>query len=56
MQKLVLTSLLIATFAIPAALRRTQRAADGFRALVPPVTAFVALYVFLLLYVYPRFS
>lgn len=56
MQKLVLTSLLIATFAIPAALRTNRRANDGFKAIVPPVTGFVALYVFLLLYVYPRLS
>lgn len=54
MQKLILTSLLIATFAIPAALRGNQRATDGFRAIVPPITGFVAIYVILLLYVYPR--
>ncbi len=49
-------SVLIATFAVPALLQRDRRAANGFRAMVPPFTAFVALYVFLLLYVYPRLS
>ncbi|MCX5762514.1 MAG: hypothetical protein NTW72_13610 [Gemmatimonadetes bacterium] len=54
MQKLVLTSLIIATFVIPARLRDRQNANDGFRAVVPPITGFVAVYVLLLLYVYPR--
>lgn len=54
MQKLVLMSVLIATFALPALLHRRQGQGDGFRAMVPPFTAFAAFYVFLLLYVYPR--
>lgn len=54
MQKLILTSLIIATFAIPARLRDNRKASDGFHAIVPPFTGFVAVYVFLLLYVYPR--
>jgi hypothetical protein len=53
-QKLVLMSVLIATFALPSVLHQRKRTVDGFRAMVPPFTAFVALYVFLLLYVYPR--
>ncbi len=56
MQKLILTSLLIATFAIPTVLHRKSRASDGYRSMVPPFAAFVAVYVLLLLYVYPRFS
>jgi hypothetical protein len=49
-------SVLIATFGIPALLHSQRRVTDGFRAMVPPFTSFVALYVFLLLYVYPRLS
>ena len=56
MQKFVLMSVLIATFGIPAVVHRQRRTTDGFRAMVPPFTGFVALYVFLLLYVYPRLS
>ena len=54
MQKLVLMSVLLATFALPSLLHRSRHSTDGFRAMVPPFTGFVAVYVFLLLYVYPR--
>ena len=54
MQKLILMSLIVATFAIPTLLRRAESAKDGFRVIVKPFGGFVAIYVFLLLYVDPR--
>lgn len=55
MQQLILNSILIATFAIPAIARRRARSGDeGFLPVLRPVAVFVAVYVVLLLYVYPR--
>jgi hypothetical protein len=54
MQKLVLMSVLLATFAIPVWIRRSGDAGDPFRAVFRRTLAFVATYVILLIYVYPR--
>lgn len=56
MQKLLLMSVLIATFAIPGWVRRTADGAEAFRRTTRCFLGFVGLYVFLLLYVYPRLS
>ncbi len=56
MQKLVLMSVLLATFFIPAFARRRGHARDAFPRVVRAFFAFVGVYVFLLLYVYPRLS
>jgi hypothetical protein len=56
MQKLVLTSVLLATFAIPVWIQRRGEAGDPFRAVLRRMLAFAATYVFLLLYVYPRLA
>jgi len=56
MQKLVLMSVLLATFAIPVWVHKRAAAADSFRAVVRRTFAFIAIYVVLLLYVYPRLS
>jgi hypothetical protein len=55
-QKLLLTSVLLATFAIPAWIRRRGDAGDAFGAVLQRLIAFVAVYVLLLLYVYPRLA
>jgi len=55
-QKLVLMSVLLATFAIPLWVQRRGVAGDPFRAVLRRIVAFVATYVFLLLYVYPRLA
>lgn len=53
MQKLILISVLLATFALPARLAR--RAPGGeYSAVLRPFAIFTAIYVFLLLFVYPR--
>jgi hypothetical protein len=55
MEKLVLNSVLIATFAIPALLlRRTDNGDRDYALVLKPVAWFVAFYVVLLLFVYPR--
>lgn len=53
MQKLLLLSVILATFIIPA---RLARQADGreYGAVLVRFAPFVALYVFLLLVIYPR--
>jgi hypothetical protein len=56
MQKFVLMSILLATFAIPIGVQRRGPAADPFRAVLRGAFAFVAVYVLLLIYVYPRLS
>lgn len=53
MQKLILISVLLATFVLPAMLVR--RAPGGeYVAMLRPFSMFAAIYVFLLLFVYPR--
>jgi hypothetical protein len=55
MAKLVLTSVLVATFVIPAMLaRRTEPGDRDYVLVLKPVAWFVAVYVVLLLFVYPR--
>ncbi len=54
MQKLLLMSVLLATFVIPAVARRRGPARDAFPRVVRAFFAFVGAYVLLLLYVYPR--
>jgi hypothetical protein len=55
MEKLVLNSVLIATFAIPALLQhRTEDGDRDYTLVLKPVAWFVAVYVVLLLFVYPR--
>lgn len=57
MEKLILTSILISTFVIPAVLHR-QHDDEGdqdYVLVLKPLAGFVAVYVLLLLYVYPRF-
>jgi hypothetical protein len=49
-------SVLLATFAIPIRVQRQATAGDPFRAVLRHTLAFVAVYVFLLLYVYPRLA
>ncbi len=49
-------SVLIATFAIPAAVRRRDHGTDSFARVARAFLAFVGLYVLLLLYVYPRLN
>lgn len=53
MQKTILLSVILATFGIPALLSR--RASSGeYRLVLAPFAVFVAVYVVLLLFVYPR--
>jgi len=53
MQKLILVSVLLATFVLPAAL--TRRSPGGeYGAVLRPFSVFAAIYVLLLLFVYPR--
>ena len=55
MAKLVLTSVLVATFVIPAVLaRRTEPRDRDYALVLKSVAWFVAVYVVLLLFVYPR--
>ena len=54
MQKLVLMSVLLATFAIPIRARRMPCVTAQFISVTRAFLGFVGLYVFLLLYVYPR--
>ena len=56
MQKLLLMSVLIATFAVPVAVRRRGTTTDAFASIARPFLLFVAFYVFGLLYIYPRLS
>jgi hypothetical protein len=53
MQKLILISVLLATFMLPAALVRRTKGA-GYRDMLVPFSVFTAVYVVLLLFVYPR--
>ena len=53
MQQLILTSVLIATFVIPAVLLRRSDRGD-YRLVLGPFSLFVVVYVVLLLFVYPR--
>jgi len=53
MQKLILLSVMVTTFAIPALLLRRENA-NEYRLVLAPVSLFVAVYVVLLLFVYPR--
>jgi hypothetical protein len=55
-QKLVLMSVLLATFIIPAVARATGPAQDAFPRVLRGFLAFVGVYVLLLIYVYPRLS
>jgi hypothetical protein len=55
-QKLVLMSVLLATFVVPAVARRNGPARDAFPRLLRGFLAFVGVYVLLLLYVYPRLA
>jgi hypothetical protein len=52
-QKLLLMSVILATFAIPAMLARRPGNRD-YRNVLARFAPFVAVYVFLLLFVYPR--
>jgi hypothetical protein len=54
LQKLVLMSVLIATFAVPAAVRRESE--HLYRRALGPFAVFTAVYVLLLLFVYPRLA
>jgi hypothetical protein len=56
MQKLLLLSVVIATFAIPAWLERRTGGNTPFGTLLKAFLAFVAAYTIGLLYVYPRLS
>jgi hypothetical protein len=56
MQKLVLLSVIIATFAVPYALERRTDGRAGFGTLLKAFLAVIAIYVFALLYIYPRVS
>lgn len=53
MQKLILLSVILTTFVIPAALARRSHGGD-YRAVITRFSAFVAVYIVLLLFVYPR--
>ncbi len=55
-QKLLLLSVIIATFAIPAALERRTGGRTAFGQLLRGFLVFAALYTAALLYVYPRLS
>lgn len=54
MQKLLLMSVLIATFVIPSRLATRYPHGVGYRTLVRPFLAFCAFYAVALLYIYPR--
>jgi hypothetical protein len=53
-QKLLLMSVLLATFAVPAWSRRRDTGTDPFTRVARAFLAFTGLYVLALLYVYPR--
>ena len=53
MQKLILLSVIIASFAIPASIARRSGARDYWQVLAR-LSVFVGIYVALLLFVYPR--
>jgi len=53
MQKLILVSVLLATFILPAKLGRRETGGE-YAAVLQPFLAFAAVYVLLLLFVYPR--
>lgn len=53
MQKLVLASILIATFVVPSSLAGSAGGAQ-YRAVLTRMGACIAVYVFLLLFLYPR--
>ena len=54
MQKLLLMSVLIATFVIPSRLATRYPHGVGYRTLVRPFLAFCAFYALALIYIYPR--
>lgn len=56
MQKLLLISVLLATFVIPAVLQRRDPERGGVRRILAVLAAFTAFYVLSLLYIYPRLS
>lgn len=56
MQMLLLLSVIIATFALPALLERRTGGRTGFGTLLIAMLAFTALYTVGLIYVYPRLS
>ena len=56
MQMLLLLSVIIATFAIPASLERRTGGRTEFVTLLKAMFVFVALYTVGLLYLYPRLS
>lgn len=53
MQKLLLVSILLATFALPGAVA-ARRADAGYASVLRPFGLCTAIYVLLLLFVYPR--
>jgi hypothetical protein len=53
LQKALLVSILVATFAIPALLHREGRP-WSWRSVLSVFAAFTAVYVFALLFIYPR--
>ena len=55
MKPLVLLSVIIATFAVPVVLMR-RPGRPSYAATLKAFTFFIAFYVFLLLFVYPRLS
>jgi hypothetical protein len=54
--KLILLSLLIATLIIPMRAARDPSPGRGFRRVLFALFSFNMLYLFLILYVYPRFA
>lgn len=56
MGKLILLSLLFATLIIPMRAAGDSSPGRGFRRLLFMLLSFNALYLFLILYVYPRFA
>jgi hypothetical protein len=56
MAKLILLSLLFVTLIVPMAAARDPSPGRAFRRVVLTLLSFNALYLFLILYVYPRFA
>jgi biotin transporter BioY len=54
MQKLVLLSVIIATFGVPVLLERRTGGRTGFGLLLGVFAGFTAAYVFALIFIYPR--
>jgi hypothetical protein len=54
--KLILISLLFATLIIPMRAARDPSPGRGFRRVLLTLVSFNALYLFLILYIYPRFA